>query len=393
MIVLAVAPGCASSPWSASRRAAANHPTPPATPAPAPRAAIDSQAVQEVLAELRRAGNIDPATQQKFIEDLEQADPSLWPLMVQQFRAQIAYRQRITQGRLATAAPPEVLPEQAQVATGQSLPAADPRSVVQAGPVAPAAPSSPPSTTGVVKAAYEAPAADQWQTHLAAAIRAREAELQAPGKLAADPQAQAQLRMLYLLAGRRDDAMKPIATAPPSQQGFWAAELYGLSTWLDTQRNPDENRRAAEAKQHLGEAVNRLGESCPLVVRSLTFCTEVQSFGCLKPFERCEFAPGQPVLLYAEIENLTGEPTPKGIHTSLQSSYQIFDSRGQRVADEEFTVTEEYCRNPRRDYFIGYELRIPERVYAGKHTLQLTIRDTRSQKIGQSTIDFSVKKK
>jgi hypothetical protein len=129
------------------------------------------------------------------------------------------------------------------------------------------------------------------------------------------------------------------------------------------------------------------------VVRSLAFCTEIQSYGCIKAFEHCDFTPGQPVLLYAELENLSSESTPKGIHTSLQSSYQIFDGRGQRVADEEFTVTEEYCRNPRRDYFIGYELRIPERIYPGKHTLQLTVRDTRSQKIGQATIDFTVKKK
>jgi hypothetical protein len=199
--------------------------------------------------------------------------------------------------------------------------------------------------------------------------------------------------MLYLLAGRRDDALRPIASAPASQQGFWVAELYGLSTWLDTQRNADEPRRAAEAKQHLGEAVNRLGESCPLVVRSLAFCTEIQSFGCVKPFAQTEFQPGQAVLLYAEIENLSSEATPKGVHTSIQSSYQIFDNRGQRVADEEFTATEEYCRNPRRDYFVGYELHLPERVYPGKHTLQLTVRDTKSQKIGQATIDFTVKKK
>jgi hypothetical protein len=343
--------------------------------------------LQQILAELQQAGNLDPATQQKFIEDLQQADPSLWPLMLQQFRAQMAYRQRAQQ---AAASPPGPAPVDGvqQVAASQT-PATDTRAVVPAAAPAPAA-ASPAST--VTKAAYEAPAGDNWQGHLAGAIRAKEAELQTPGK-ADDAQAQAQLRLLYLLAGRRDDALRPIAAAPPSQQGFWTAELLGLWTWLDVQRNADETRRAAEAKQHLGEAVTHLSDSCPLVVRSLTFCTEIQSFGCVKPFERAEFLPGQAVLLYAEVENLAGEATPKGIHTSLQSSYQIFDSRGQRVADEEFTVTEEYCRKPRRDYFVGYELRMPERIYPGRHTLQLTVRDAKSQKIGQSTIDFLVKKK
>jgi hypothetical protein len=386
LILLAVAPGCASSPWSASRREAATRKTAAAAQPARTPGTIDAQAMQQILAELRQAGNLDPATQQKFIEDLQQADPSLWPLMLQQFRAQMAYRQRLQHGATPPGSPPQVAGEQQAPATG------DPRAVAQTSAPPSAAAPTPPPTTGVVKAVYEPPSDAAWQAHLAAAIRAKEADLQVPGK-AEDSQAQAQLRMLYLLAGRRDDALRPIASAPPSQQGFWVAELYGLSTWLDTQRNADETRRAAEAKPHLAEAVNRLGESCPLVVRSLSFCTEIQSFGCVKPFERCEFAPGQAVLLYAEIENLTGEATAKGVHTAMQSSYQIFDGRGQRVADEEFTVTEEYCRNPRRDYFIGYELHVPERVYPGKHTLQLTIRDTQSQKIGQSTIDFTVKKK
>jgi hypothetical protein len=370
--------------------------------------------MQQVLAELRQAGNLDPATQQKFIEDLQQADPSLWPLMVQQFRAQIAYRQRLEQGRAASepataqaGAPQAAAPQvaTAQAAAAQPVPAAqaaapsatEPRTaapataVVQAAATSPAAPA--PGAQGVVKAAYESPSGDNWQSHLSAAIRAREAELQAAGKGPDDAQAQAQLRMLYLLAGRRDDALKPISAASPALQGFWTSEVYGISAWLDAHRIPDEQRRSTEARQYLAEAVTRLGESCPLVVRSLAFCTEIQSYGCIKAFEHCEFTPGQPVLLYAELENLSSESTPKGIHTSLQSSYQIFDGRGQRVADEEFTVTEEYCRNPRRDYFIGYELRIPERIYPGKHTLQLTVRDTRSQKIGQATIDFTVKKK
>lgn len=356
--------------------------------------------MQQVLAELHQAGNIDPATQQKFIEDLQQADPSLWPLMVQQFRAQMAYRQRLPQGQAppgspgtttAAAGPQVVGPAGSAPSVTDPRPAATIAAVVPAVATTPVTNAPVPPSTGVVKAAYETPSAEAWQSHLAAAIRARESELQ--GKGTKDPQAEAQLRMLYLLAGRREEALKPITSAPETQQGFWTSEVYGIAAWLDTQRVPDEQRRASEAKQHLAEAVTRLGESCPLVVRSLAFCTEIQSYGCVKAFEHCEFSPGQPVLLYAELENLTSESTPKGIHTSLQSSYQIFDSRGQRVADEEFTVTEEYCRNPRRDYFIGYELRIPERVYPGKHTLQLTVRDTRSQKIGQSTIDFTVKKK
>jgi hypothetical protein len=92
-----------------------------------------------------------------------------------------------------------------------------------------------------------------------------------------------------------------------------------------------------------------------------------------------------------EVENFTAESTPKGFCTSLRSSYQIFDSRGQRVAQHDFAATEEHCQNPRRDFFIGYYLRLPKHIYPGKHTLQVTIEDLKSQKVGQSSIELTIK--
>ena len=85
----------------------------------------------------------------------------------------------------------------------------------------------------------------------------------------------------------------------------------------------------------------------------------VQSYGCYTPFKKYEFLPDQEVLLYAEVENFGIESTPKGYHTSLRSSYQILDKSGQRIADHAISTTEEYCQNPRRDFFIGYQLRMP----------------------------------
>jgi hypothetical protein len=135
----------------------------------------------------------------------------------------------------------------------------------------------------------------------------------------------------------------------------------------------------------------RLGEAAPLVVRNLAFCTAVQSYGSVTPFKKCDFAPDQEVLLYAEVDNFRAEPTAKGFHTSLRSSYQIFDSRGQRVAEHEFSAIEEHCQNPRRDFFIGYHLRLPKRIYPGQHTLKLTVEDLKSHKIGESSVDLAVK--
>ena len=231
-----------------------------------------------------------------------------------------------------------------------------------------------------------------WHDDLAAAIHQLEAQAQAAAaKSDAAVAQQAYLRVLYLLAGRRDDALSPIPDASPAAQDYWSKQLYGLAVWLDTDHTPDGVQRAAETKRILDEALMRLGESAPLVVHNLAFCTEVRSFGSITPFRKAEFTPDQEVVLYAELENYTVEPTPRGFHTALHSSYQVFDSRGQRIADQDFGGTEEYCQSPRHDFFIPYHLHLPKRIYNGKYTLQLTVEDVKSHKVGQSSIELTIK--
>lgn len=400
--------------------------------------------MKQVIGELQELGALDPAAQQSLMADLRQTDPALWPLVMQQFRAAAAFRRRAEErqaadapadpfGPIRTVSSTMPLPGQVDRQGGQELPGgayppqrafspvvegleaigrlpatgdaalAPPRPPQYMYPVTPhpegipALANRPPNgpqasqlADSVVSASHERAGPGDWHAPVTAAIRALELQLQGTPTTPAQLAGHAQLRMLYLLVGQQEDALQPIPSAPPAVQEFWAKELYGLATWLDTERTPDATRRAGETKRILEEATTRLGESAPLVVRNLAFCTEVQSYGCAKQFQTYRFAPGQEVLLYAEVENFASEATPKGFHTSLRSSYQIFDSRGQRVADHQVTTTQEYCQNHRRDFFIAYRLPLPKRIYPGKHTLQLTIEDLKSQKVGQSSIDFTI---
>jgi hypothetical protein len=153
----------------------------------------------------------------------------------------------------------------------------------------------------------------------------------------------------------------------------------------------DTASRANEAKRQLGSAAQRLGELAPLSLRNLSFLSEVQSYGNVTPFEKCTFAPGQEVVLYAEVENFKSEETVKGFHTTLSGSYQVFDGRGQRVAGQDLKTIEDLCRNLRRDFFVRYTLFIPKQLNPGKYTLQLTLEDVKAQKVAQSSIDFAVR--
>jgi hypothetical protein len=251
-----------------------------------------------------------------------------------------------------------------------------------------------PGTAAVVAAGYVAAAganSDPWSERLDGTIKSMEAEARQSPQSSAEVARQARLRLLYLAAGRREDALRPIPSASPALQDSWSQMVYGLATWMDTERFPDAGRRAGEARQPLVAAANRLGELAPLLVRNVSFVREVKSYGDVTPFEKTELAAGQEVLLYAEVENFKSEETPKGFHTQFRGSYEIFDARGQRVTAQELGKTDETCRNQRRDFFLVYNFRLPKRIYGGRHTLQLTVEDLQGQKIGQSSLEFTVK--
>jgi hypothetical protein len=350
-----------------------------------------------MMAEVQQLGVLDPAAQNALLDDLKKTDPSLWPQLMQTFRASVAYR-RQAEERARLAQQNQNQPggiRQAGYTDGQARNAA---AATPPTPPAELADNYPdtrlPQVSLISAKRSEQAAADDWHAQLSIAIQALEAKTATgpdgkPGAplTAAD---QAILRMLYLAAGRRDDAVKTLSNATPADQEFWSEELFGLATALDEQQVPDASRRAAEAVQHLRDAAGKLGQTAALVVRNLSFCTEVTSYGVFKPFEKYEFKPGEQVILYAEIDNFTSQSTDKGFHTAMHSSYQIFDSRGAKVSEQDYAVTEEVCRNPRRDFFIRYFVYMPKRIYDGNYTLQLTIEDTQGKKIGQSSIQFAI---
>ena len=445
-----------------------------ASAAAAPGTNVDPTALRKVMNELNALGDVDHATQQQLLADLEQTDPALWPVLMQTFRAGLAYRQRQAGSKGVTAAtfaaevatasvPSASVPAEAIATDEQTSSASATSNVAQAllpqldalqgttrtggagvpglamptqmllsaalaeaqrqsdarGSREAQGPNAGPTATSPAKAAAaienpvrivaaptsepEAldddsgddepppkPAPGYWRTSLEATIAQLEPLTRQPPTSAAEVTRHAWLHVLYLAAGRREEALRPIPGIAAAEQDFWSEQLFALSTYLDAEKLTDPAARSAEARRHLAKAETRLAEAGNLAIRNLAFCTEVSSFGVYEKFKETEFKPGRPLILYAEIDNFKSEETEKGFHTALRSSYQILDAQGRRVAENDLALTEEYCRNRRRDYFIRYFLSVPERIYAGKYVLQLTIVDTLSGKIGQATIDFAV---
>lgn len=371
----------------------------------------------EILAELDEIGTLDPELRKQLVENLRNTKPALWQPTIQAYRGALAYRER------------QEREKKSQPDTGEHPPEASASSVVtlsapsdqlpadtasESLAVLPAAPQPAPEKTevgkvsrmsappapvdandvsqGVVQVSHTAEAASprDWRSHINQAIEILERETNSSSDRPEDVRGQVNLRMLYLAADRRYDAVRPISGASLTEQEFWSEQLYGLATYLDADRNADPERRAAEARRHFDDALTRLGELSTLTVRNLTFCTEASTYGVYKKFDSYEFTPGQEVVLYAEVENFTSRETEQGFHTTLRSTIEILDSRGHRVHTKEFAATEDVCHNRRRDFPMRYNLFLPERIWKGEYTLKLMIEDTAGKKAGESAIKFRI---
>ena len=98
--------GCAATPWgsptsSTTKPASGEAKETKPSAAKSSGSEADAQSLKQVMSELQQVGAIDPAAQDKLMADLKQVDPSLWPMVLQTFRAEAAYKRREEQREAA----------------------------------------------------------------------------------------------------------------------------------------------------------------------------------------------------------------------------------------------------------------------------------------------------
>lgn len=238
-----------------------------------------------------------------------------------------------------------------------------------------------------------------------AAIRSLEDELleTTPEEASADEidyqQKAVALRALYLAQNEYAKAIEPIQKINAADREFWQQVFWAMSNHFNTDGIDDPNARAAETIEQLRAAISQLQTNADLRLKNVTFCHSIVSFGNYERFSKELFTTGQPVLLYAEVENFNSRKkvnTDSQIvefHTALSSEIRIFRYGRQDelpVATIPFDVTRDVCRSPRRDYFHSYEFTIPEELEAGHYMLVLSVSDQLGNKHATNRVQFEV---
>ncbi len=201
------------------------------------------------------------------------------------------------------------------------------------------------------------------------------------------------LRHLMVLSGDPDSAVEQIDGMNESEQEYLRHQLLGLWTMIDPQGHPVPSRRFSTAIPQIREAAKFAAAATDsLEVRSLAFCTEIEAYGQVKPFQSNRFDPGQQVILYCEIENFTAVKHEDGYETHLQGSYDLFNEKDEKVVSQLLPADQQTSANYLRDYFIAYQMHLPEQLAKGKYRLQLTMEDVQGKKYGQASIPLEIKK-
>ncbi|EMI53792.1 hypothetical protein [Rhodopirellula sallentina] len=215
-----------------------------------------------------------------------------------------------------------------------------------------------------------------------------------PGESDADRhRRQVVARHLMVLSGDPDRAVDNLEGLSTEEQEYLRHQLLGLWTIIDPKGHPVPSRRFSSALPEIRKATGYLAAaSDSLEVRSLEFCTEIESYGQIKPFPSRRFVPGQEVILYCEIENFVANQVDNGFETRLQGSYDLLDQNGHRVSSQTLPEDQQISKKLLRDYFIAYQMYLPDAIEPGNYQLRLTMEDIHGKKYGQATVDFQIKR-
>jgi len=351
LVSLSVSPGCTSAlttaylkgtPWNLSDPAdadesGADDPTgsaavsaPTADPqssSPEARAEARQAAIERAIDSLATAGTVDAETEAALITLLQGTDQEDWPTVVDEFVAALAAMPHV-------AAKPAPLVDVVPVTAAVPPPEETARDPFPAASVAPTAPEPPDLT------ATHAPPTNPGTPDAAAPLESgpNAVETTALGAAAAD---------LARPEGSADDGSVPEGSA-------------------DDVSLPDVS------------------------VNNACFATRVQAWGAVDRFTADRFRPGQEVIVYFELENLSVDRTPAGHTTCIDTDLVLVAADGRRIHDWSFEPIQETCPARRRDYFARYVVRIPGSAPAGSCRLEIAVTDTLAGRTATTTLPLEI---
>jgi hypothetical protein len=185
---------------------------------------------------------------------------------------------------------------------------------------------------------------------------------------------ESRLRLLEMLLGNRNEAVKPIAGVDKPINEFMANQMLGFTAFLDEAGIPEQRIRNTNALFRFDESLMELRKVCPIKLKRIQFVREWDTYGCFIPrTEDCR--AGEKLELYMELENPTVRHTQYGFNVSASVSYEIRDRTANVLHKINHIPVEETTPSQKRDYCIGLRVLLPEKIPPGQYQLRVSVTD------------------
>jgi len=214
-----------------------------------------------------------------------------------------------------------------------------------------------------------------------------------PDDLAAYQRREQDLRLLYLIANEPGAAVAAIDSLPNGDQDFWQEVMLGLAQYRSDEPDVPRQQRLSNTVGQLRTAVRRLAPLTTLQIRRIDICSQIYSFGRVETFSLNEFDPGDPILLYVELENFASRLTTTGSYeTSFDAQLKFFeDGSDEAIETVELAEITDQSTSERVDYYQSFELTIPSHLTSGRYRIAVQLRDRTSGKKAQESVEFRVR--
>lgn len=130
--------------------------------------------------------------------------------------------------------------------------------------------------------------------------------------------------------------------------------------------------------------------AAPLAVRKACFASAVRAWGDVDRFAADRFRPGQEVIVYLELDNLTASPSPAGHTTCIDAVLRLVDGADHTLHTWTFEPIAETSADRRRDYFARYVVCIPESLASGDCRVEVDVTDTLAGATAGSSLPLEI---
>jgi hypothetical protein len=140
-----------------------------------------------------------------------------------------------------------------------------------------------------------------------------------------------------------------------------------------------------------GEADGRTAEGAALFIPRIQICRQVRGFDDVVPLDPRRLHQGQPILIYATLENARSVPTSQGHRTLTLSTLEVRTSSGELLDRQPLGTAVDLAEVPRAHYFLTHQVTIPRDLPPGEYTFGLCVDDLLGRGSAQARLSVCVK--